>query len=55
MVPTDLYLDHVLIAVRDLEEASAYYDNLGFTLTPPGVRPGRGHAQTSCRFRRSVS
>lgn len=42
MVLTNLYLDHVLIAVRDLEEAGAHYDNLGFTLTPLGVHPGRG-------------
>jgi catechol 2,3-dioxygenase-like lactoylglutathione lyase family enzyme len=39
---TDLHLDHVLIAVRDLEQASAHYANLGFTLTPLGVHPGRG-------------
>ena len=39
---TDLYLDHVLIAVRDLGEAGVHYGNLGFTLTPLGVHPGRG-------------
>jgi catechol 2,3-dioxygenase-like lactoylglutathione lyase family enzyme len=42
IVPTDLHLDHVLIAVRDLGEAAAHYDSLGFTLTPLGVHPARG-------------
>ena len=38
-----LYLDHVLIGVRDLEaSARAFTDRLGFTLTPEGVHPGRG-------------
>lgn len=40
---TDLYLDHVLIAVRDLARAAGTFaDGLGFTLTPEGVHPGRG-------------
>jgi catechol 2,3-dioxygenase-like lactoylglutathione lyase family enzyme len=39
----DLYLDHVLIGVRDLERAGRIYaDLLGFTVTPEGVHPGRG-------------
>jgi len=39
----DLYLDHVLVAVRDLEKARRTYANLlGFTVTPQGVHPGRG-------------
>ena len=39
----DLYLDHVLIAVRDLGlAAQTFSHNLGFTLTPEGVHPGRG-------------
>lgn len=39
----DLYLDHVLIAVRDLEKARRTYANLlGFTVTPAGLHPGRG-------------
>ena len=38
-----LYLDHVLIGVRDLESsATAFASLLGFTLTPEGVHPGRG-------------
>ena len=38
-----LYLDHVLIGVRDLESsACALGGRLGFTLTPEGVHPGRG-------------
>jgi catechol 2,3-dioxygenase-like lactoylglutathione lyase family enzyme len=40
---TDLYLDHVLIAVRDLEKARRSYANLlSFTVTPAGLHPGRG-------------
>ena len=36
-------LDHVLIAVRDLERASRTYSGgLGFSLSPEGVHPGRG-------------
>ena len=38
-----LYLDHVLIGVRDLESsANAFASRLRFTLTPEGVHPGRG-------------
>ncbi len=38
-----LYLDHVLIAVHDLQVAAkTYSEALGFTLTPEGVHPGRG-------------
>jgi 4-hydroxyphenylpyruvate dioxygenase-like putative hemolysin len=38
-----LYLDHVLIAVRSLSQASqTFAERLGFTLTPEGVHPGRG-------------
>ena len=38
-----LYLDHVLIGVRDLESsACAFEGRLRFTLTPEGVHPGRG-------------
>ena len=40
---TDLYLDHILIGVRDLDEASlTYSERLGFKLTPEGRHPGRG-------------
>ena len=39
----DLYLDHVLIAVHNLSRAaSTFSKDLGFTLTPEGVHPGRG-------------
>jgi catechol-2,3-dioxygenase len=31
--PMHLYLDHVIIAVRDLEQAIRNYQNLGFTVT----------------------
>ena len=40
---TDLYLDHVLVGVRDLDAAAAIYsDRLGFKVTPEGAHPGRG-------------
>lgn len=40
---TDLYLDHVLIGIRDLDAAAATYsDHLGFKVTPEGAHPGRG-------------
>ena len=40
---SNLYLDHVLIAVRDLNRAvRSFQDNLGFSVTPEGVHPGRG-------------
>jgi catechol 2,3-dioxygenase-like lactoylglutathione lyase family enzyme len=38
----DLYLDHVLIAVRSLAAAADAYAGLGFTVTPEGRHPGRG-------------
>ena len=39
----DLYLDHLLIAVHNLDRAAnTYARRLGFTLTPEGVHPGRG-------------
>lgn len=39
----DLYLDHVLIGVRDLAAAArTFSDGFGFALTPAGVHPGRG-------------
>ena len=38
-----LNLDHVLIAVRDLNRtAQTFGDSLGFSVTPEGVHPGRG-------------
>lgn len=40
---SDLFLDHVLIAVNDLEQAGrAYSGDLGFTVTPRGSHPDRG-------------
>ena len=43
MNTSDYSLDHVLIAVRDLEcAARTYSDGLGFSLSPEGVHPGRG-------------
>ena len=39
---TDLYLDHVLIAVRDLAAAGRAFTGLGFKVTPEGRHPGRG-------------
>ena len=38
----DLYLDHILIAVRDLGAAASAYAALGFKVTPEGKHPGRG-------------
>ncbi|GAB5467259.1 MAG: hypothetical protein Kilf2KO_02890 [Rhodospirillales bacterium] len=32
-------IDHIVIAVKDLEEAGARYERLGFTLTPPAQHP----------------
>ena len=39
---TDLTLDHVLIAVRDLDAAKDTFERLGFKVTPEGRHPGRG-------------
>jgi len=38
----DLYLDHMLIGVRDLSQAARDYNKLGFKVTPEGRHPGRG-------------
>ena len=39
----NLYLDHVLIGIRDLDETmSTFGERIGFTVTPEGVHPGRG-------------
>ena len=37
-----LTIDHVLIAVRDLKQTGDVFNNLGFTVTPEGLHPGRG-------------
>lgn len=39
---TGLYLDHVLIAVRDLTQTKETFNRLGFKVTPEGRHPGRG-------------
>ena len=40
---SDLYLDHVLIGVRDLDAANLTFgEKLGFKVTPEGRHPGRG-------------
>ena len=40
---TDLFLDHVLIAVNDIDEAGrTFSEYLGFTVTPQGSHPDRG-------------
>jgi catechol 2,3-dioxygenase-like lactoylglutathione lyase family enzyme len=39
---TDLRLDHVLIAVRDLTVTKDSFERLGFKVTPEGRHPGRG-------------
>lgn len=38
----DLSLDHVLIAVRDLDASYDTFQRLGFKVTPEGRHPGRG-------------
>jgi len=38
------HIDHVLIAVRDLDEAADLYRRLGFFITAGGEHPGRGTA-----------
>jgi catechol 2,3-dioxygenase-like lactoylglutathione lyase family enzyme len=35
-------LDHVLVAVANLDEAEERWRRLGFTVSPPGRHPGRG-------------
>jgi len=46
-------IDHLVLAVRDLDEGAALYERLGFTLTPPAQHPfGTGNrlAQLSNGF-----
>lgn len=38
------HVDHVLIAVLDLDEAAERYEKLGFHITEGGTHPGRGTA-----------
>ena len=42
MTKVNIYLDHVLIAVRSLSSATDSYASLGFKVTPEGRHPGRG-------------
>ena len=35
-------LDHIVIAVKNLDAAVATYRKLGFTLTPRGLHEGKG-------------
>ncbi len=40
---SDLYLDHILIGVRDLARTPQTFGNsIGLTVTPEGIHPGRG-------------
>ena len=41
---TIVRVDHVLVAVTDLEEAAGQYERLGFHVTEGGVHPGLGTA-----------
>src|SRR3954454_8828451 len=43
-------LDHVVIAVRDLDAAIARYDALGFAVTAGGRHVGRGTHNAIVRF-----
>jgi catechol 2,3-dioxygenase-like lactoylglutathione lyase family enzyme len=43
-------IDHSLLGVRDLEEARARFENLGFTLTPRGRHIGWGTANYCIMF-----
>ncbi len=42
--------DHAMMAVRDLDEASRKYRELGFDVVPGGRHPGRGTHNTIMRF-----
>ena len=41
-MPPITRLDHVIIAVRNLDDAAATFCRLGFTLTPRGLHEGKG-------------
>src|SRR5260221_5584699 len=45
-------LDHVIVAVRDLERARMNWTRLGFTLTPRGRHLGQGTANYCIMFAR---
>jgi len=44
-------LDHVIVAVRNLDEAAATYRRLGFTLTPRGLHEGKGTGNHCIMFK----
>lgn len=46
----DLRLDHVMIAVRDMDEAIRRYQALGFNVRRGGRHPGRGTENAVMRF-----
>ena len=46
-------LDHVIIAVRNLDKAAATYRRLGFTLTPRGLHEGKGTGNHCIMFKNS--
>ena len=53
MAPPLSRLDHVIIAVRNLDVAAASYRRLGFTLTPRGLHGGRGTGNHCIMFKDS--
>ena len=53
MTPPLSRLDHVIIAVRNLDAAAASYRRLGFTLTPRGLHEGRGTGNHCIMFKDS--
>jgi catechol 2,3-dioxygenase-like lactoylglutathione lyase family enzyme len=46
-------LDHVIIAVKNLDQAANTYRKLGFTLTPRGLHEGRGTGNHCIMFKHS--
>ena len=46
-------IDHVIIAVKNLDAAAATYRKLGFTLTPRGLHEGRGTGNHCIMFKDS--
>jgi catechol 2,3-dioxygenase-like lactoylglutathione lyase family enzyme len=46
-------LDHLVIAVENLDEAAATYRRLGFSLTPRGLHEGRGTGNHCIMFKSS--
>jgi catechol 2,3-dioxygenase-like lactoylglutathione lyase family enzyme len=46
-------LDHVIVAVRNLDQAAMTYRRLGFTLTPRGLHEGKGTGNHCIMFKNS--